>query len=269
MLTLFKKIYTYIKYICICVKQNVSSSVSNKTSFIFQTLMMALNNCTWLIIWLVLFNKNDGNINGIVLKDILYLWSIPTIAYGLSYFCFGGTEYLAQNISQGNLDLYLTQPKYSLIGLITSRCKLSAMGDVVYGLVIGLFATNFNLLDYLFLLLVSIIATITITSIVILVYLTAFWFGDTTNLGTTYINSLLINLTIYPEKVYGSFVKVLIYTVIPAFYCAHLPIKVCTEFSIPTLLFFIGISIFFVVTAVLVYNRGLKRYESGNGFNLK
>ena len=57
------------------------------------------------------------------------------------------------------------------------------MGDVVYGLVIGLFATNFNLLEYLFLLLVSIIATITITSIVILVYLTAFWFGDTTNLG--------------------------------------------------------------------------------------
>lgn len=269
MLILFKKIYQYLKYILICVKQNVISSVSNKKSFILQTITMALNNCTWLVVWIVLFSKNDGNINGIVMKDILYLWSIPTISYGLSYFCFGGTEYLAQNISQGNLDLYLTQPKYSLIGLITSRCKLSAMGDVVYGLVIGLFATNFVIIDYLFLILMSIIATITITSIITIVYLTAFWFGDTTNLGTTYVNSLLINLSVYPQKVYGSFVKFLIYTIVPVYYFTFLPINICTNFTILSFISFVLITIFFVMVAVFMYNAGLKRYESGSGFNLK
>ena len=143
------------------------------------------------------------------------------------------------------------------------------MGDILYGLVLGLFAVDFVILDYLFLLLISIIASITTTSICILVYLTAFWFKDTTSLGNTYINSLFLSLTIYPEKVFGSFTKFLMYTVVPVYYCAHLPIKICTNFNIYTLLIFIISTIAFTVLAVVTYNRGLKRYESGNGFNLK
>ena len=149
MLTVFKEIKSTISYFFTCVVANVKDAFSNKKSAITQAISMFLNNFIWLAFWFILFyNTEDGNINGTTINDILYLWSIPTISFGLCFFLFGGVEELSYKIANNDIDVLLTKPKHSLIPLITSSSKMSALGDTMYGLFIGLFAVNFNMLKY-------------------------------------------------------------------------------------------------------------------------
>lgn len=269
MLQVSKKIISYLKYIFLCIKQNIISSFANKKSFFVQVIMMFINNFVWLLVWIILFNKSGDNINGVTLNDILYLWSLPVISFGFVFFCFGGVEDLSYNIAKGNLDVYLTQPKFSLIGLLTCRCKVSAMGDILYGLVLGLFATNFNILNYIFLIILAILSSIILISIIAMFHMISFWAGNISRFANIYTNSVLITLTIYPEKMYNSFTRVLIYTIAPVFYCTFLPISICTSFSIIKLLVFLSLCIVFLLLTSIVYQKGLQKYESGNTFNLK
>ncbi len=269
MLQVFKKLSSYIKYILLCIKQNIISSFANKKSFFIQSIMMFINNFVWLLVWIILFDKSGDNINGVTLNDILYLWSLPVISFGIVFFCFGGVEDLSYNINKGNLDVYLTQPKFSLIGLLTSSCKVSAIGDIIYGLVLGLFATNFNILNYIFLVILAILSSIILLSIISMVHMISFWAGNIARFANIYTNSVLITLTIYPEKMYNSFTKILIYTVAPVFYCTFLPVSICASFSLLKFLIFLGLCVMFLFLTSFVYKKGLERYESGNGFNLK
>lgn len=149
MLTVFKELLSSIKYLLMCVGYNVKESVSNKKSFVIQTTAMFLNNFVFIFFWQVLFANKGGSINGMTIQDILYLWSIPTIGYGIAFFCFGGMDTLCKDIVEGNLDIYLTKPKNSLISTLTSRSILSAMGDLLFGLVCGLIAVKFNPIRFL------------------------------------------------------------------------------------------------------------------------
>lgn len=257
---LYKSILAIIKYIAYCIKCNVRQAISNKKSFIIQTLFMFLNNVVWLAFWFILFYNSEGNINGVTLNDIIYLWSAPTISYGLCFFLFGGVDDLPYKIANKEIDTELTKPKHSLISLITGSAKLSAMGDLVYGLVLGLFAVDYNPLKYIWLIIISIVGAIGFLGITIFVNSLAFWFGDISKSARTYTNNLLLTLTIYPDSMFTGIIKVMMYTLIPAMYIAHIPIILIKDFSISLLFIELLAVTLLVVLGVMTYNRGLKRY---------
>jgi len=244
-----------------CIKCNLSSAIANKKSFVIQTLFMFLNNFVWLAFWFILFyNSEGGNINGVTLRDIIYLWSVPTISYGICFFVFGGVEDLSYMIANKELDSTLTKPKHSLISVITSNAKLSAMGDIIYGLVLGIFVVNFNPLKYIFLLFISFIGALGFLGICIIVNSLSFWFGDISKTSRMYINNLLLTLTIYPKEMFTGVIKVLMYTLIPAMYVAHFPVALVKDFSFSLLLFEITIVTLILIISVKVYEKGLEKY---------
>ena len=142
MLRVFKGFISMLKYLWLCICYNIRSNISNKKSFIIQTVAMFINNFVFLLFWSILFSNKGGSINGVGMADIMYLWSIPTIGYGIVFFCFGGVETLCKDIVDGNMDIYLTKPKNGLISQLTSRSVLSAMGDLIFGAVIGFIAVH-------------------------------------------------------------------------------------------------------------------------------
>ena len=265
MLTVFKNITSTIKYLWLCVCYNVKESISNKKSFIIQTIAMFINNFVFILFWQVLFNNKGGSINGINLQDILYLWSIPTIGYGIAFFCFGGIDTLCKDIVDGNLDIYLTKPKHSLISVLTSKSILSAMGDLLFGVVVGMIAVNFNPIKILAILALGLIAGVLTTSIITCVKLLSFWLGDISNATQKYTHSLFITLTIYPERMFPDIIKFVMYTAIPAAYVAHVPVGIMKTFSFKGIAIIFIAAIFFVTLMFFMYSKGLKKYESGNG----
>jgi len=258
---LLKDIYSFLKYLGYCVKCNIAQAVSNKKSFVIQAFFMFLNNFIWLGFWFILFyNSESGDINGVTLNDIIYLWSVPTISYGLCFFVFGGVEDLSYMITNKELDTVLTKPKHSLISLVTSSAKLSAMGDIMYGLILGIFAVNFNPLKYLFLLMISIVGAIGFLGICIIVNSLAFWFGDISKTSRMYINNLLLTLTIYPKEMFTGIIKILMYTLIPAMYVAHIPVALVKELTLPLLLFELIAVTLILIISIKVYEKGLQKY---------
>ena len=258
----YNELKSVLKYLGICIVANIKNAFSNKKSAIIQMLFMFLNNFMWLAFWFILFyNTEDGNINGTTLNDILYLWSIPSISFGLCLFLFGGVEELSYKIANKDLDMLLTKPKHSLISLITASSKMSALGDLLYGLFIGIFAVDFNILKYLESIGIAVIAAIILLGIFIIVHSLSFFFGDMSKTARIYTITLLLTFTIYPENMFTGVLKVLMYTLIPAMYIAHIPIAIIKEFSLFSLLLELAVAGIIVALALFTYEKGLKRYS--------
>ena len=265
MLKVFKNFISMLKYLWLCICYNIRSNISNKKSFIIQTVAMFINNFVFLLFWSILFSNKGGSINGVGMADIMYLWSIPTIGYGIVFFCFGGVETLCKDIVDGNMDIYLTKPKNGLISQLTSRSVLSAMGDLIFGAVIGFIAVHGNIFKFIWLLILSLISAVILLSVIVIVRLFAFWLGDITNACHKYTHSLLITLTIYPEAMFPGFMKIIMYTVIPAMYVAHIPVALMDTFNPLAFGIFIASAFVFPILMSILYTKGLKKYESGNG----
>jgi len=258
-----------IKYLTQCIKYNLLVAKEYRTSFIIQTIFMFINNGFFLIFWIILFRANDNSMNGITMNDILYLWSLPTISYGISFFVFGGTDNISKNIITGQFDMYMIYPKHPLVSIITSRSDFSAFGDLTYGLVLGLFATNFDIGKYLLLILFSTLGTLFFVFSNVIIQMLSVWFGDVSDVADKYKHNLLVTFSIYPETIFNKYIKILLYTVIPTAYIAYVPIKLIQYFTIKNLLLFTGASIVYIVIAISVYNFSIKRYESGNSMMLR
>ena len=265
MLTEARNTFNFVIKSLIC---NIKSSMEYKKSFILQTVFMMINNGFFLIFWLVVFGINNGNISGITMDDILYLWSIPVISWGAAHFFFGGITEINRYIINGELDTYLLQPKNMFFNVATSRCDVGAFGDLVYGLILGVIVSN-NILDFLQILMYSAIATIITIAITVSIRCLAIWFGDVENLAHVYEQSLFATLTNYPEAVFGKGIKFIMYTIVPAMYAVHLPIRLMGKFDIKIFLLIILATIIFVLIAKMLFSIVLKKYESGNNIALK
>lgn len=256
------------RYIRRAIKCNLKSIVEYKISFILQTIFMFVNNGFFLIFWNIVFSINNNQTNGIEMKEIYYLWSIPTISYGIAYFLFGGISNIGKNIITGGLDSYLTQPKNVFINIVTSKCDFSACGDLLYGLVIGVAASN-NILDYLEILGYSLLGGIIIIATMTIIRSLAVFVGDIDDMAERYEHTFLINFSVYPEEIFGKFIKFMLYTIVPAGYIVHLPIKLIRSFSITKFLILIIAIAIYVIIAIIIFKKALKNYESGNAMALK
>lgn len=258
-----------LRFFLQALKVSVMSAAEYKTSFIIQTVFMFINNGFFLVFWNVVFRINKGNMNGVSFNNILYLYSIPVISYGVAYFFFGGCTNINQFIITGQMDSFMLQPKCPLLNVLTSKCNFSAFGDLLYGIVIGLFATKGNMLSFSLLVILGIFGSIFHISTDIIFRSISVWLKDTEEIARVYTHSLLTTFSSYPEQIFGKCTKVLLYTVIPAAYISYIPIKIIDSFN----LFYIGlifiVGILYMLVAILIFNKAMKSYESGNLVSMK
>lgn len=265
MLTEAKKNINYIKRV---VSFNLKSALEYKISFFTQAIFMFINNSFFLIFWKVVLDINSNQVNGLQTKNILYLWAIPTIGVGLSNFLFGGIENISKNLMDGGMDSYLTQPKNVFINLATSKCDFAAFGDLTYGLFIGIFAA-YNIQEYLIIVFYGILACIIMTATMTIIRSFAVFLGNIEDIAERYEHVLLLNFSLYPEEIFGKFVKLVLYTIVPAGYIVHLPIQIIHKFNIIKFLILLIATIIYIIIAKTIFKVALNRYESGNAIIMK
>ncbi len=230
---------------------------------------MFCNNGFFLILWKVIINASDEVGGDLTMNEILYLWSLPVIAYGVAFFFFGGIRKLGTYILEGGLDLYLTQPKNVLINVMLSGMDFGAAGDLIYGGVIGLLATNFDMGKFALMIGLSILAAVFYICTEGIIRLFTVLVGNTDNIEHVMINTMLVNFSGYPSQIYGAGVKFMIYTIVPAAYISFVPINFITTLEPKYLLIFLAAAVVYVAATVLFAKFVLKRYESGNAIALK
>ncbi len=263
MLTVVKN---QIKVNLLTLKYAIMREMINKITFFSNIIFMILNNSCMIVQWVVLFSiKSD--MGGYTFRDVLLLWGLAAGTYGVSHFFFKRCFNLSETINNGSLDNYIIQPKNILLSAITSDVEVSALGDMVFAIIVY-FIYGFTIRGFILFILFSITGGLMITAISVILNSLSFWFNNADMIAESG-NGLMTNFATYPDGIFKGITKWLLFTIIPVGIVNYIPIKAIIAFN-PTLLLINVVGCIILVTlAFLVFYLGLKRYSSTNLMNAR
>ena len=250
-----------IKLIFICFKYNLLKAMDNRIAFIGQIFGMILNNSTMIIQWVVMFSLKE-NIGGYHFNDILLLWGISALTYGVSHVFFNNAFLLTDIIMRGKLDAYIVQPKNTLIYMSSSKMSVSAIGDILFGLA-TLVIIKATFVQWMLTIFFGITGGIILASFSIVINSLSFWLGNAGDLADA-LGGAIINSSTYPSTIFSEAVKYIFLTIIPVSFVVHIPLETVLDFNIIKIIFVVLFTIGISSLAFLIFKAGLKKYSSSN-----
>jgi ABC-2 type transport system permease protein len=244
------------------IRTNLLIALEYRASLFSQVFGMLLNDTIWIVFWALFFQRFPVIPNWTI-QDVLTMWALTGAGFGLSMGFFGNVNQLARIIAQGELDYYLALPKNVLLHVLVSHMDLGALGDILFSAALfAIFLRPTPERIVLFIVLALCAAAIFL-GFYITVGSLAFWLGNSEGL-TLQLSNALVSCATYPSPLFRGALKLILMTVIPAWYIAHLPTALLHSFDAGGLLAEVGVAALALVIGVAVFYRGLRRYESGN-----
>ena len=241
---------------------NLKASVALRGAFWLQAIFMILNNLIFAAVWWIFFERFKS-INGWQAADTFLLYGVAATAFGISVVFAGGARDLSRVISDGALDTYLTQPKSPLLQIVLSKTYASGWGDILSGAVLLYYSGRVGASAIPLALLTMFCGAVVFTATAVVVHSIAFWAGPIDSLARQF-TEFLITFSIYPERIFGGWLRVLLFTAVPAGLIGFMPVNLLAQFSWIQLGILCTGTLTWVALAALVFAIGLRRYESGN-----
>jgi len=247
------------------VATNLKAALALRGAFVLQVAFMALNNFTFFVFWWVLMRRVT-TLRGWRLADVQLLFGLVAVSIGATVTVAGGVRHLGRLIEEGDLDTLLTQPRSVLVYALGMRSQPSGLGDLLSGLIF-IAASGEVAWSALPLLLVALLASaVVFLACGIAFFSLSFWLGNVETLARQ-LWEFLITFSLYPEPLFGGVLRFVLFTVLPAGFVAYLPVRVVQAPSVPLVgLLVLGASAY-LGFAVLMFERGLRRYASGSRFS--
>ena len=248
--------------VCILsVKYNIMREMLNKVTFLTNIGFMILNNASFIIQWAILFRIKE-DIGGYSMKEVMLLWGLAASTHGLAHILFARVFSLPELIISGKLDAYLVLPKNVLLSTITSATSTSAIGDLLYGLIV-LCIFCFSIQRFFLFLLFTVTGAAIITAFALIMGSLSFWFVRADVFGSNMINSM-ISFSTYPDGIFKGTARFLLYQIIPVGMAIYHPVHIMMHFNIRSLLTVLGYTCLLWIIAIFIFYQGLKRYSSSN-----
>ncbi len=259
---MFKEVKKYPAFVFEYLKANLAMEMEYRGAFIARMFGMIVNDAMWLTFWILYFTRFPV-VQGWGKNDIITLWGICALGYGLGHGVFGNALNLATTIQSGNLDFYLVYPKNVLLHAICSRINSTAMGDVVFGPLVYVILVGPSLASTGVFLISGVLVAMIFVGFSVLAGSLAFFIGNSEGIAGQMANSL-IHFSTYPSAIFHGGIKVVLFTVVPAGFINSIPVKVIRDFDPPFFAALIVAAFGFVWAGNRLFKAGLKRYESGN-----
>jgi len=264
-------IQTFFKYVSLTffmLKNSILSAMEYRVSFVTQIVGMMINNLSFVLIWVIFF-QSFPEVNGWRIQEILLLNAISSFYFGLVAMFGRGAIHLSVMISKGELDQFLTYPKNVLWQLSTSKTEISAIGDILFGVVLFFLSGYVSVLNFLFFLLLGLLTAIIAYSFVVITQ--SFFFFVEAKLEQTEdaLFQILMSFSLYPQSVFTGVLKVISLTVFPVFFLGSLPVDLLKKFGWGEFLGMIAFAAFIFCLSVVIFKTGLKRYESGSSIQVR
>lgn len=256
----FKVFFLYFKL-------NIKKILSFPANLIIHALITLLDNSVWLVFWLVYFNNFNYAYSSSSYENVLLLWSIASVGYGLCNIMTGNAIKLSTIISSGKLDAFLGQPVKLLPNVLMSNSNASGFGDVIFGTSVFLFLTDPSFSRILFFLLSASLAFFLFVGFLVTVHSLSFYIGQAEMLSRQML-LMLIHFSTYPSVIFKSFMKFILFTILPAGIIHTLASDIVIGQSFSSLLWVVAFVLLFNLIGFILFYRGLKRYESGNYINM-
>jgi len=247
------------------VKLHLATAMEYRINFILQSVMMLINDTFWLGYWFLFYNRFD-DINGWGYDDILMLYAILTITYGIMGAFLGGGRKIATSIAEGKMDFILALPKDALAHQIVTKFSFTAFGDLIFGIILAVIVVTPAKIP-LFLLLI-VLSTIIITSFTVMIGSLTFYIGSSESLAT-HARMSLVAMASYPFTIFDGVAKFILLFVIPAGFIGGVPVNLMSEFNPWMLLIMFTFATLYAVFAIWFFKHGLRKYESGSMINVR
>ena len=258
-------IYKTFRFFLALLRMSIRASISLRGAFLLESFLMIANNFIFLLMWWIFFRQFE-EVSGWTLSDMIALNAIGMGGYGLMQICFGGAKQISRIILNGELDLFMTQPKDLLIHLIGSKSVSKGWGLVLTTVILVILG---KLTSSLALILIGVICScLVFASIGIIAHSLVFWFGSIETVSKNYCDSLFL-FALYPTHIYSGVLQLIMFTLIPAGIIGYMPVELLRNFSWFKFITLTGCSIGFFCLAFIIFYRGLRHYESGNQFGIR
>lgn len=255
---------SHLAFAAQAIKLELATAMEYRFNFVSQSLGMFINDMFWIVFWYILMQRFD-NIGGWQYKQILMLYGVITIGYGIGSSFFANWSRIANLIEEGGLDYYLTMPKNVLLHALL-RCRYAGFGDLLFGVTMAVVTISWSQVP-LFLAL-CFMSFMLFLSWAILMHSISFYVGRFEGAARAARDSFMIIGT-YPFSVYTGTTRLILLFVIPAGFVAGIPVELLTTFNWPWFLLMMVVTAAFFALSVGVFYKGLRRYESGNMMGMR
>ena len=106
-------------------------------------------------------------------------------------------------------------------------------------------------------------AAVVLCATVVIIQCLVFWVPTAIALCDELFNTLLL-VTFYPQHPFGLTVRIVLFTVFPSAFMAFFPAEVIRHPDAVGVLAMLAAAAVYSLLALLVFDRGLRRYRSGN-----
>lgn len=256
-----------LRFLRALLATNLRASFALRGAFWLQVAFMTLNDIAWLSVWWIFFGRFE-TIAGWRFGDFLALHGTIAIGFGLTVVVAGGVRELARTIHEGDLDVFLTQPKPALLHVVASKTRASGWGDMAYGVLVLSLSGDRGAGAVPAALVATLCSATVFLSMGIVAHSLAFWLGPVQSIARQWWEFLIV-FSGYPETIFSGGLRMLLFSVVPAAFIGWLPSSLLRDFTWTGLLAAVGGAIAYGSLAVLVFHAGLKRYASGSHFGVR
>ncbi len=252
----------HLKLLGLYFKYNLQSAMEYRASFISQALGMFLNDATFIFFWWVIFQKVNS-IGGYGFRDVMLVWALAASTFGAVNVVFGNVTRLPEIIMNGELDIFLLQPKDVYMSVQSSRMNLSAWGDLTFGFVLFFAIYGFDPARLMLFILFTCAGGLLMGAVLASAGTLTFFMGNSSTIARM-VMEFLLNFSLYPDSIHGREIKLIMYTILPAGFIIFMPIRLLSAFSWHGLLILLAVDTVYLAAAYLFFRKGLEKYESGN-----
>lgn len=249
------------------IATNLKASFARRGAFFLQVGMMALNNVIFFTTWWIFFNRFD-EIRGWRIGDVMALHGVVACAFGCAVILGGGVRELARMIADGELDVFLTQPKPALLHATGSQTFAAGWGDLLSGLAFLAVSGVVSPTEIPVALLAVSLSAIVFLATGIIIHSAAFWLGNVHGLARQ-VWEFMLTFAMYPQPLFTGPLRLLLFTVLPAGFIGYLPVGLLREFSLEGVAGTVAGAVIYASLAAWVFERGLRRYSSGSRFGIR
>lgn len=244
------------------VGANLRAALAYRFAFWASIFSMAVNDLMWIAFWSIFFTRFPA-VRGYDLRDVLTIWAVAALGYGIALGVFGNCWRYATLIAEGRLDFYLVLPRPALLHVLVSYMQPSAWGDALFGLALYAAIVRPTPGELAGFVVVALAVGVLITAFGTLSSALGFWLGQAEGLANQ-LNQALLMFGTYPTTLFTGLVRVVLFTAIPAGFIAYVPVRFLREWEPWQLGALLGAAALYAVVAVVAFQAGLRRYESGN-----
>jgi ABC-2 type transport system permease protein len=261
-----QRIRREVGFVTHLIRLNLASNMEYRASFLSQAIGMFINNGIYFVFWLLFFDKFK-EIRGYGIEQIFLLFAIVTFGFGLAFTFAGNASRVADLIAQGRLDYYLTLPRPVLPHLMFSRMDPFTMGDLTFGIIAFLFTGRFDPISILLFIACSLMVAVIFASFFAIIGCFAFLMGNARE-WTRQVTMSMTTFAIYPLGLFQGLIRVILFTLLPAAFVGAVPVEIVETRNIVLLGGLFAFASVSVLTLVIIFQWGLRRYESGSAINV-